>query len=107
MMGMFDSFQDLFFIIDKAGLIRHANNTAYIKLGQEDAALNGKSILDFYEKGNQSEIAEALQSVKEGDVARLDIPLLAVDGSKIQANTRVVKGKFSGEDVLFLVSRQS
>lgn len=105
MMGMFDSYQDLFFVIDRVGLILHANNTARTRLGTDDAAMNGRNILDFYDKGNQTRIAEVLQGVKQGEVIKLDYPLVTVDGSKIQANTRVVKGKYSGEDVLFVVSR--
>jgi PAS domain S-box-containing protein len=105
-MGMFDSFQDLFFIVDRAGLVLHANNTAYAKLGKEDATLDGKSILELYEKENQSEITKILKSVKQGEVIKLDIPLIAAVGSKIQANTRVVMGKYSGEDVVFMVSRE-
>lgn len=106
MMGMFDSFQDLFFIVDRAGLVLHANDTTYTKLGKEAATLHGKSILDLYEKENQSKITKILKSVKQGEVIKLDIPLIVADGNRIQANTRIVMGKYSGEDVLFMVSRQ-
>ena len=106
MMRMFDSFQDLFFIVDKSGLVLHANNTASMKLGRDDAMLDGRSILDFFDKGNQSKITKVLKSVKQGDVIKLDIPLTAEDGSKMQASTRVVRGKYSEEDVVFMVSRE-
>ena len=107
MMGMFDSFQDLFFVIDKAGLVLHANNTASTRLGRDDRTMNGKSILDFYDKENQTTIADILQAAKHGEVIKLDYPLVAVDGSRIQTSTRVVKGEYFGADVLFMVSRGS
>ena len=106
MMGMFDSLQDLFFVIDRTGLVLHANNTASSRLATDDATLIGKSILDFYDKKNQSKISEILQKVTQGEVIKLDFPLVAVDGSKIQTSTRVVQGEYSGEDVLFVVSRE-
>jgi DNA-binding response OmpR family regulator len=106
MMGMFDSFQDLFFIVDRTGLVLHANNTAYSKLGKDDATLDGKSILDLYGKEDQRKITEILKSVKQGELVKLDIPLIIADSIKIQANTRVVTGKYSGEDVVFIVCRE-
>lgn len=106
MMGMFDSFQDLFFIIDKAGLVLHANNTACKSLAKDDARLEGRRILDFYEKDDQGRITDVLQGIKQGEVIKLDVPLKALDGTKIDTSTRVVKGKFSDEDVVFIVSRR-
>ncbi|MHA2373571.1 MAG: response regulator [Candidatus Thorarchaeota archaeon] len=105
MMGMFDSFQDLFFIVDRGGRVLHANNTASVRLVTNDDAMNGKSILDFYDKENQTKITEVLRGVKQGEVIKIDYAMIAMDGSKIQTSTRVVKGKYSGEEVLFFVSR--
>ena len=106
MMSMFDSFQDLFFIIDRVGLVLHANITASSRLGTDDTEMNGKSILEFYDKENQTKISKALQSATQGQVIKLDYPLVTSDGRKIPISTRVVKGKYSGEEVLFVVSRE-
>ena len=76
------------------------------KLGTDETEMDGKSILDFYDKENQTKVVEALRSARQGQVIKLEYPLVQVDGSKIQTSTRVVKGKFSGEDVLFVVSRE-
>ena len=107
MMSMFDSFQDLFFVIDKAGLVLHANNTANTRLGTDDATINGKSILNYYDKEIQTRVSEVLQSARQGQVIEIDYPLVAVDGGRIQTSTRLVKGIYSGEEVLFVVSRVS
>jgi CheY-like chemotaxis protein len=106
MISMFDSFQDLFLIIDTTGLVLHANNTASSRLENEGKNLRGRSILDFYDKGDQKAIKEALEEVKQGEMMKLDVPLYAMDGSKIHNTTRIVQGKYSGEDVLFVVSRE-
>jgi len=106
MMAMFDSLQDLFFIIDRTGLVLHANTTASTRLATDDTTLKGKSILDFYDKKNRTKISRIFKKVKHGEVIKLDYPLVAVDNNRIQTSTRVVKGEYSGEDVLFVVSRE-
>ncbi|MFX1605931.1 MAG: response regulator [Promethearchaeota archaeon] len=106
MMRMFDSFQDLFFVVDKSGTVLHANDTASVRLGVDSAILDGRSILDFIDKENQRKIAGALKGVKQGDVIRIDALLNTDTGSMIQVSTRIVKGQYSGEDVVFMVSRE-
>ncbi|MFW9786151.1 MAG: response regulator [Candidatus Thorarchaeota archaeon] len=105
-MGMFDSFRDIFLIVDKSGYVLHANGTASEKLGTSSDNLDGKSILDFYEKQSQTKIAEILQGVNPGDVVMIDTPLISMDGSKLHANTRIARGHFSGEEVVFILSRE-
>jgi PAS domain S-box-containing protein len=106
MMRMFDSFQDLFFVVDKSGTVLHANNTASEKLGVDNTTMDGRSILDFFNKKHGKEISKILQGVKHGEAIKLDRPLEADNGTKIAVSTRIVRGQYSGEDVVFLVSRE-
>jgi len=106
MMRVFDSFEDLFFIVDKTGKILHANNTASDKLGVKDTLIDGKSILELYEEANRSEIDKGLQSAKQGEVIQLRFPLISSEGKLFEASTRIVKGRHSGQEVLFVVSRE-
>ena len=106
MMRMFDSFRDLFFVVDRSGTVLHANNTASVKMGVEDTTLDDRSILDFFNKEYGKEISEVLQEVKHGEVIKIERPLEADNGTKIAVSTRIVRGQFSGEDVVFLVSRE-
>jgi len=106
MMRMFDSYRDLFFIIDKAGLILHANHTANTRLGTDDKPMKNRYILDFYEKENQKTVTEALSNAKQGEIIKLDYPLVVADGGRLQTSTRIVKGTYSGKEVLFVVSRE-
>ena len=106
-MGIFDSFQDLFFVVDSTGIIKHANDTASRKLEIEDSKMSGMNILHFYDEKNQQDIKEALKKVKQDGFSNFEIPLRTSNGLLINASSRIVKGQYSGEDVLFLVSRLS
>ncbi len=106
MMGLFDSFEDMFFIVTKEGQILHANNTASDKLGGGRSALDSKSIFDFYDTGRKNDVYEILQGVSKGEIMKLNVPFKKMDGSLLQAITRVVAGSYHGEDVLFVVSRE-
>ncbi len=106
MMQIFDSFQDILFIVTKDGHILHANNTASLKLGAGSSSLDGKNIQDFYDDRRKKDVTKVLQRVLKGEVMTLDMPLKKLDGSPLSAITRIVAGKYSGEDVLFVVSRE-
>ncbi|MFW9974428.1 MAG: response regulator [Candidatus Thorarchaeota archaeon] len=105
MIRLFDSFQDILFIVTKEGHILHANNTARLILGVGSSSLDGKSILDFYDSRRKKDVTKVLKRVYKGEVVTNDLPLKKIDGSQLNAITRIVAGKYSGEDVLFVVSR--
>ncbi|MFW9807248.1 MAG: response regulator [Candidatus Thorarchaeota archaeon] len=105
-MNMFDSFQDIFFVTDESGNVIHANNTATTRLKITKNKGESKSILDFYDKENQPEIEKIIQTLKSGDLVRLNHPLIRTDGDRIIASTRITRGKYLGEEALFLVSRE-
>ena len=105
-MNMFDSFQDIFFVTDKIGNVIHANNTAITRLRIAEDKSDNKSILDFYDKENQPEIEKIIRTIKPGDLVCLNHPLIRTDGDRIIASTRITRGKYSGEEALFLVSRE-
>ncbi len=107
MMRMFDSFQDLFLIIDDKGLILHANSIANARLNPDEGAVKGRSFLDFFDKETQKLVSKTLRRAKQGHVLTLDYHLNSLDNTKIQASTRIVRGLYAGEDVLFVVSRES
>jgi CheY-like chemotaxis protein len=107
MMRMFDSFQDLFFIIDDKGRILHGNNIAGTRLNLDESAMKKRSFLDFFDKENRKMVSKTLQSVKQGHVITLEYHLKSTDSTKILASTRIVRGLYAGEDVLFVVIRES
>jgi len=106
MIGVFDSLQDIFFIIDGEGYMLHANHTASSRLGIHEDNLNGMNIKDFYDEEVRDRINDVLRDANEGNVIKLEVPLKSTEGSNIQANTRIARGSYSGQDVLFVVIRE-
>jgi len=104
--GMFDSFQDIFFIIDGEGNLLHANNTASTKLGIQEDNLDDANIKDFYFLEDHEKIADILLNASNREVIKLEIPLRSTEGKSIQAFTRIAKGIYSGDEVLFVVIRE-
>ncbi|MFW9793613.1 MAG: response regulator [Candidatus Thorarchaeota archaeon] len=107
LMNMFDTLGDLLFIVDNAGFILQVNTTAASRLAMNEMDMFGKNILDFYQKDRQSEVSEIIQGTKKGEVVRFGVPLISEAGETIQSRTRIVRGRHSGKDVLFIVSRES
>jgi CheY-like chemotaxis protein len=105
-MHVFDSLQDMLFIIDNTGLVAHTNELAKIKLGRKNATLDGESILKFYNQEDQEEISQILQGAMNGEVVVSAVPLKAVNGQLVKASTRFVKSNYSGKDVVFMVSHE-
>ncbi len=106
MIRLFDSFQDILLIVTEEGHILHANNTASLKLGVGSSSLDGKSILDFFDNRRKKDVTKVLQRALKGEIVTNDLPLKKIDGSPLNAITRIVAGKYSGEDVLFIVIRE-
>jgi PAS domain S-box-containing protein len=106
MMELFDSFRDIFFIVDNTGLIIHANDTANEKLGALENSLDGKNILDIHHKSNHAEIKNVLQDIVDGKIVQLDLTLTGIKGNQIKASTRFARGNYSGKDVIFMVGRE-
>ena len=105
-MRVFDSLQDMLFIIDKTGFVVHTNNLANTRLGGKQVALDGESILEFYNQEDQEKISQILQDVMNGEVVISTAPLKTVNGHLIKTSTRFVKSCYSGKDFVFMVSHE-
>jgi PAS domain S-box-containing protein len=105
-MNAFDSLGDLLIIVDNDGTILHVNATAAKRLADSESALIGKSVLDLYAEKDQIDVSKMLQETKSGDMAILNKPLIARTRERIETNTRIVRGKHAGNDVLFIVFRE-
>ena len=64
-------------------------------------------ILEFYQTEQQSTVSGIFHGTKSGEVIRLDMALISQKGEIIPAITRIVRGQHTGNEVLFIVSRES
>jgi PAS domain S-box-containing protein len=106
-MNTFDTLGDLLIIIDNAGIVLQVNTTTVSRLADSESNLVGKNVLDLFPEENQSEVSDVLQGSKTGEIARLSIPLVSSTGNRIGVKTRIVRGQHGGNEVLFVVCRES
>jgi PAS domain S-box-containing protein len=105
LMNTFDTLGDLLLIVDNAGILQHVNSAATNQLADSAASLIGKNVLEIYPEENHSEVTGILSGTKMGEVSRLNVPLISVNGKRIETETRIVKGQHAGNEVLFIVCR--
>jgi DNA-binding response OmpR family regulator len=106
-MNTIDSLGDLLLIVDNSGIILHMNNTATIRLAEGADDLIGKSVLDLYEEDKQSEVSDLLLTTEPGEVTKLNIPIVTSSEGKIGTNSRITRGRHNGNEVLYVVIRES
>ena len=102
---LFDSIQDFLFVVDMGGNILRVNEAVVTRLGYAKEELAGQSLLLLHPKEWREEAARVLESMTSGKTNICSIPLLAGDGSIIPVETHIVTGSWSGQKVLFGVSR--
>lgn len=105
--NVFDSLGDILFIVDLEGFITRVNATATKRLAEEEGDLMGKNILDVFQPTEHVDISAKLESTMAGNVVGFDASLISRKGDIIGVRTRVVRGRYSGIDVLFIVSRET
>ena len=102
---LFDTLDDLLFVLDREGRILHANLTAEKRLGYSVEELRGVPAIDFRPPAQRDEAVAILKDIMAGTASVCDIPLVAKDGTLIDVETRGTRGKWDGQDVLFGVAR--
>lgn len=102
---LFDTVDDLLFILDENGKILHTNQVVETRLGYTAEQLQSLHVLEVHPEGRRDEAAAIVGAMLEGKLLFCPIPLLASNGVLIPVETRVVKGKWNNREVLFGVSR--
>ncbi|MBN1991796.1 MAG: PAS domain S-box protein [Anaerolineae bacterium] len=102
--AFFDALDDFLIILDAEGRIVRVNPAFQARLGYSAEELVGASILTVH-PAEQREAAVVIADMLAGKATVCAIPLLARDGTQIPVETKVTQGKWSGQDVLFGISR--
>jgi PAS domain S-box-containing protein len=102
---LFDSMQDFLFVVDLGGDIRRVNETVVARLGYTKEELIGKSLLLLHPQDRREEASRILEDMVSGRTNICSVPLLARDGLVIPVETHIVTGLWSGQEVMFGVSR--
>lgn len=102
---LFDTVEDLLFVIDADGLIVQVNAVAVRRLGYTRAELSDMKIADLHPHDQREELMTIIGDMFAGRAFTSPIPLVTRDGKLIPVETRVSQGKWDGRNVLFGISR--
>ncbi len=103
--SFFDSVENLLSVMDMRGTVLEVNRSLTERLGYTREELIGKNILTLHPEQYHLEAQETVLKMVEGSVKSCPLPLVTKDGMYIPAETYVVRGLWSGLDVLFCVSK--
>jgi diguanylate cyclase (GGDEF)-like protein/PAS domain S-box-containing protein len=103
--GLFDSLNDMIFIVDGAGCIVHHNRAAGEMLGYRDTPLLGRPVASILSESRRTEAARAVAAIGEAYSTRASGPLLRADGSHLMVDGRVVNGHWDEQPVLIGIAQ--
>ena len=103
--SFFDSVENLLSVMDMQGNIIEINQSLRERLGYNEKELIGKNILTLHPEQFHQQAKETVRQMIEGKAKTCSLPLITKDGRHIPAETYIVKGCWSGQEVLFGVSK--
>ncbi len=101
---LFEALNDLLFVLDEQGRILHYNQAVAERLGYGPSLL-GQPVLNVHPPAARARAGQIVADMLAGNRASCPLPILKADGSQIMADTRVVRGVWSGKPALFGLSR--
>ncbi|MCE1198968.1 MAG: PAS domain S-box protein, partial [Marinilabiliales bacterium] len=102
---LFDTLDDFMFVLDDKGYIIRTNTVVEKRLGYTAEQLHGMHVLEVHPPERRDEAGFIVGEMVAGRVSFCPVPLITRDGTEIPVETRVVKGKWDNQEVLFGVSR--
>ncbi len=103
--SFFDSVDSLLFVMDLATNIKRVNRAVLERLGYSEEELLGKSVLMLHNPEDRDTAKRIITSILTGEEKFCPLPLLSKTGEHIPVETKVFKGRWSDEEVLFGISR--
>jgi PAS domain S-box-containing protein len=102
---LFNSIDEMIFILDMEGHILMVNDTAIRRLRFSRNELIGMGVLSLHVPERRDEALQIVQGMIAGTVDTCPVPLLAKDGTRIEVETKVTRGIWDGSEVLVGVTR--
>ena len=98
---LFDSIEDLLFVLDEAGRILHVNKAACTSLGYSSRELTGMDLMSVHPPEHQKEAAAVIHDSINGSRKPSHIPLLRKNGAYMPVETHLTRGTWDDRTVLF------
>jgi len=104
---LFDSLQDLIFVLDKSARIIQVNQQVLEQLGYTREELKDASVLAVHPEDRREEAFRIVSEMLAGTLISCPVPLQRKDGSLLPVETRVAPGRWGNQDVLIGISRST
>ncbi len=103
--SLFNSMEDFVFVLDFEAQIIYINSIVLKRLNYSKEELIGKNILFVHPHDQHEEAVTIIEEMIKGEREVCPIPLLTKDRKLIPVETKVTKGIWGDQDVLFGISR--
>jgi PAS domain S-box-containing protein len=102
---LFDSLDHLVFILDMTGRMLYTNEAVTRRLGFSRDELRGQNVLMLHPAERRKEATSVLMAILNGSADSCPVPVVTRSGRLIPVETRITRGRWSHQDVLFGVSK--
>ncbi len=103
--AFFNAIDDLLFVIDTQGKILHTNSTVNKRLGYTKEELFGQSVLIVHPPERRDEAGRIVDEMLQGITEFCSVPAVTKSGIQIPAETRISRGIWNDQPVIFGVTK--
>jgi PAS domain S-box-containing protein len=103
--NLFNSMDDLFFVVDESGKILSTNESARSRLGYSEKEITSMNVTDIHPGESKDEVISTIGQLLCGYIDSCSVPIISKDGKLIPVETRVTNGKWNGKKVMFGITR--
>jgi len=102
---LFSSINEMVFVLDMEGRIISVNDSVIKHLQYTNEELTGMNVLLLHVPERRDEALRNVQGMIAGTIESCPVPLLSKDGTRTEAETKVTRGWWNGQEVLIGVTR--
>jgi PAS domain S-box-containing protein len=103
--SLFDTIDDLLFIIDMEGNVIHTNAAVRQKLGYTAETIIDKHVLHFHPEEQWDVAKKNIEDMLTGEQSSCLVPLQTQSGALLPVETKITRGIWNNKPVLFGISR--
>ncbi|WP_235585142.1 PAS domain S-box protein [Chlorobium limicola] len=103
--SLFDTIDDMLFIIADDGAILHTNAACTVLLGYSHDEFRRLHVLDVHPPERREEAGRTVQQMLSGQANVCHVPLLSKSGEQVPVETKITHGTWDGKPVLFGIIR--
>ena len=101
----FNTLKDFIWILDEKGNIIYANDYASTRLGYTKDEIHRMHVLEIHPEERRENAMAIVMKMLNGETEQCEIPLISKSKEYIPVETRVVKGIWNGEPVIYGISK--